>query len=60
MRAAVEAVPRLFMTTTFWTEGESGATMDTVQQPAVIAAGMRIRERSSFWKSCRQMGYMTK
>ena len=59
-KAAVAVVPRLFMPMTFWIEGEPGAIMEMVQQPAVMEAGIRMRDMSFFWKSCRVMGYITK
>ena len=38
--AAVDGVPRLSIAITFWIDGEPGADMDHVQQPAEIATGI--------------------
>ena len=54
MNAAVEGVPRFVIAITFWIEGEPGAVIDHVQQPADIAAGrslLVILARLNIWRA---------
>ena len=54
--AAVEGVPRFRIAITFCMEGDPGAVMETVQQPADIEAGINRLVMSASLKRFRAMG----